>query len=219
MQVCANMHICTHIWTSQVVLVAKNPPANAGDVRSIPGLGRSSGVGNGSPLQYSCLEKFLGQRSLAGCSPWGRKESDMTGYTHTYIYNMYFRSHEFTSVLSIQICLFRVLFTFLHSIILSSSVRTLSLESLSIFTHLLNSVYHLKLFQNCFAHIVTKRTSMEFVCDFPFPCTLPEAENISLNTVFVLHSPTPPRFLHFQCIYLYPLEIQLNSFVLLCFQF
>ena len=116
----------------------------------------------------------------------------MTGYTHTYIYNMYFRSHEFTSVLSIQICLFRVLFTFLHSIILSSSVRTLSLESLSIFTHLLNSVYHLKLFQNCFAHIVTKRTSMEFVCNFPFPSTLPEAENISLNTVFVLHSFFPP---------------------------
>ena len=27
MQVCANMHICTHIWASQVVLVAKNPPA------------------------------------------------------------------------------------------------------------------------------------------------------------------------------------------------
>ena len=37
----------------------KNPPANAGDagdVRSIPGLGRSSGGGNGNPLQYSCLE-------------------------------------------------------------------------------------------------------------------------------------------------------------------
>ena len=37
----------------------KNPPANAGDVRdvgSIPGSGRSPGVGNGNPLQYSCLE-------------------------------------------------------------------------------------------------------------------------------------------------------------------
>ena len=44
---------------SQVVLVVKNPPANAGDVRdasSIPGLGRSSGEGNGHLLQYSCLE-------------------------------------------------------------------------------------------------------------------------------------------------------------------
>ena len=44
---------------SQVVLVVKNPPANAGDVRdmgSIPGSGRSSGGGRGNPLQYSCLE-------------------------------------------------------------------------------------------------------------------------------------------------------------------
>ena len=36
--------------------VVKNPPANAGDVGSIPGLGRSPGEGNGTPLQYSCLE-------------------------------------------------------------------------------------------------------------------------------------------------------------------
>ena len=39
-------------------IFAKNLPANAGDTRgmgSIPGLGRSPGVGNGSPLQYSCL--------------------------------------------------------------------------------------------------------------------------------------------------------------------
>ena len=39
--------------------MVKNTPANAGDIRdagSIPGLGRSSGEGNGYPLQYSCLE-------------------------------------------------------------------------------------------------------------------------------------------------------------------
>ena len=39
--------------------VVKNPPANAedaGDVGSIPGSGRSPGVGNGNPLQYSCLK-------------------------------------------------------------------------------------------------------------------------------------------------------------------
>ena len=33
----------------------KNPPANAGDVASISGQGRSPGEGNGNPLQYSCL--------------------------------------------------------------------------------------------------------------------------------------------------------------------
>ena len=36
--------------------MVKNPPANAGDVGSIPGLGRSPGGGHGNPLQYSCLE-------------------------------------------------------------------------------------------------------------------------------------------------------------------
>ena len=43
----------------QTVLLVKNPPANAGDIRdagSMPGSGRSPGVGNGNPLQYSCLE-------------------------------------------------------------------------------------------------------------------------------------------------------------------
>ena len=40
-------------------LVVKKPPANAGDIRdlgSVPWLGKSSGGGNGNPLQYSCLE-------------------------------------------------------------------------------------------------------------------------------------------------------------------
>ena len=51
---------------------------NAGDLGSIPGLGRYPGGGHSNPLQYSCLENPHGQRSLAGCSSWGRKESDMT---------------------------------------------------------------------------------------------------------------------------------------------
>ena len=44
---------------SQVVLIVKNLPANAGDTGdtgSIPGLGRSPGEGHGNPLQYSYLE-------------------------------------------------------------------------------------------------------------------------------------------------------------------
>ena len=42
-----------------MVLVVKNPPAKAGDIRdidSIPGSGRSPGGGHGNQLQYSCLE-------------------------------------------------------------------------------------------------------------------------------------------------------------------
>ena len=52
---------------SQFVLMVKNRPANAGDVRklgSIPGSGRSPGGGNGNPLQYSCLENTTDRR------PW-----------------------------------------------------------------------------------------------------------------------------------------------------
>ena len=41
----------------------KNPPANAGDVVSIPGSGRSPGEGNDNPLQYSCLENPMERRA------------------------------------------------------------------------------------------------------------------------------------------------------------
>ena len=56
----------------------KDPPFNAGDLGSIPGLGRFPGGGHGNPLQCSCLEIPHGQRSLADYSPWGCKELDMT---------------------------------------------------------------------------------------------------------------------------------------------
>ena len=64
--------------------MGNNPPASAGDLRhsgSIPGPGRSPGEGRGTPLQYACLENPYGQRSLAGYSPWGRKESDTAEVT------------------------------------------------------------------------------------------------------------------------------------------
>ena len=53
-------------WSSQVALVVKNLPANAGDIRDadlIPGSGRSPGGGHGNPLQYSCLEEPGGLHS------------------------------------------------------------------------------------------------------------------------------------------------------------
>ena len=67
-----------------MALVVKNLPANAGDIRDldlIPGSGRSPGGGHGNPSQYSCLENPYGQRSLAGYSPWGHRESDTTEVT------------------------------------------------------------------------------------------------------------------------------------------
>ena len=44
----------------------KNPPANARDVGSIPGSGRSNGVGNDNPLQYSCLENSIHRGTWQG---------------------------------------------------------------------------------------------------------------------------------------------------------
>ena len=40
-------------------MVLRNLPANARDAGLIPGLGRSPGIGNGNPLQYSCLENSM----------------------------------------------------------------------------------------------------------------------------------------------------------------
>ena len=56
----------------------KESTCNAGDLCSIPGLGRSPGEEHGNPLQYACLENPQGQRNLAGYRPWGSKESDTT---------------------------------------------------------------------------------------------------------------------------------------------
>ena len=59
-------------------LDGKEFACNAGDLHSIPALGKSPGRGHGNPLQYSCLENPHGQREPAGYSPWGCKQSDMT---------------------------------------------------------------------------------------------------------------------------------------------
>ena len=56
--------------------MVKNPPGNAGDVRSIPGSARSLGGGNGNPLQYSCWENSMDRGAWRAYSPWGHKESD-----------------------------------------------------------------------------------------------------------------------------------------------
>ena len=67
----------------QGVLVVKDPPANAGDIRdacSIPGSGRSPGGVHGSHSSFLHRESH-GQRSLMGYSPKGHTESDTTEAT------------------------------------------------------------------------------------------------------------------------------------------
>ena len=53
----------------------KNQPANAGDVGSAPGSGRSSGGGNGHPLQYPCLKKIPWTEEPGGIQSMGSQRA------------------------------------------------------------------------------------------------------------------------------------------------
>ena len=66
-----------------MALVVKNPPANAGDVREVGStLGGEDPLEEGTATHSSLLAwRSHGQRSLAGHSPQGHKESDMTEVT------------------------------------------------------------------------------------------------------------------------------------------
>ena len=68
--------------------MVKESACLVGDLGLIPRLGRSLVGGHGNPLQYYCLEKPHGQRSLVGYTSCSRKESDTTEqlntHTHTH---------------------------------------------------------------------------------------------------------------------------------------
>ena len=82
----AYIHILIY-RASQVALVVKNLPANAGDTTdtgSTPGLGRSPGVGNGNLLQYSCLENPMDKGSWrATIHGAAESQTSLTVRTHT----------------------------------------------------------------------------------------------------------------------------------------
>ena len=72
------------LWASQVELVVKNPPANAGDLKdvgSIPVSGTIPWRRAWQPTPVFLPGESYGQRSLVGYSPQGRKESVMTEVT------------------------------------------------------------------------------------------------------------------------------------------
>ena len=71
-----------------MVQLIKNLPASVGDTRDmglIPGSGRSPGVGNGNPLQYSCLENSMDRGAWEAIVHGGHQESDMTEHTRLMI--------------------------------------------------------------------------------------------------------------------------------------
>ena len=89
--------VLPYYMASQVELAVKNPPANAGDARdagSIPGLGRSPRVGNGTPLQHSCLE-----------NPMNRGDWRTTGH----------RVAEHWTQLSMHVCVCACVHTHTHT--------------------------------------------------------------------------------------------------------
>ena len=75
-------------WVSLVAQTVENLPA-VQETWFAPWVGRAPRGGQGSPLYYSCLENPHGQRSLAGDSPWGRRESDMTEQLSTAEQNVF----------------------------------------------------------------------------------------------------------------------------------
>ena len=96
-QICAYIRICHPInlcvyfpqfTTFQVSLVIKNLAANAEDTRdaiSVPGLGRSSTVGNGNPLQYSCLKNSMGRGAWQATIHRATKsQTCLSDWAHTY---------------------------------------------------------------------------------------------------------------------------------------
>ena len=73
-------------WTSLMVQMVKESTCNAEDLGSIPGLERSSGEGNGNPLQYSCLKNFKNRRAWrATVHAVAKSQTRLRDqYTHTY---------------------------------------------------------------------------------------------------------------------------------------
>ena len=78
---------CFNEGTSQVAQVVKNPPANSGDVGVVGSISsQKDPLGKEMATFLFLLEKSHGQRSLAGYSTWGCRESDTTEPIHATFY-------------------------------------------------------------------------------------------------------------------------------------
>ena len=79
-----------------MVLVVKNLPASAGDSRDvslIPGLGKSPGVGNDTPVQYFCLENSISRRAWWATIYGAAKSRTLLSTLHAY--NSIIKSNEY----------------------------------------------------------------------------------------------------------------------------
>ena len=100
-----------------VAEMVKRTACSAGDPVLIPRWGRSPGGGHDNPLQYSCVENPHGERSLAGYSSWGHKES--VGTIEWLILSLSFMAPRFSSIftpyisISKKYCVFSLYFLFI----------------------------------------------------------------------------------------------------------
>ena len=74
--------------------VVKNPPANLGDIGSIPGSGRSSRRRNGNPLQYSCWKNAMVRGVWWAAVPGGCKESHNQATEHAPTHAKVFKARK-----------------------------------------------------------------------------------------------------------------------------
>ena len=74
--------------------VIKTLPANAGDADSVPGLGRSPGVGNDNLLRYSCLENSMDRAWWAIVHRAAKSQARLNDRAHTAHYGMGQMGHQ-----------------------------------------------------------------------------------------------------------------------------
>ena len=94
--------------------VVKNLPANAKDTKdmgSIPGSARYSGVRNGNPFQYACLENSM-DKNLAGYNLRGNKDSDTTQHIRFFFH--YTPSHNILALVSYYFLVTKVIFSVIN---------------------------------------------------------------------------------------------------------
>ena len=125
--------LCYTFWTSQVALVVKIPPVNAGDTRatgSIPGLGWPPREGSVNPLQYSWLKNYMDRgtwqaavlevtKSLIWLNNWAQHST----HTHTPIHT-HIKLNHFAVHLKLTQCCKSIVLQYKSKVITCSTSRT-----------------------------------------------------------------------------------------------
>ena len=102
--------------------MVKNLPANAEDMGSIPGSGRSHGGGNGNPLQYSCLENPMDrgawQATVHGVA---KSQTQLRDYKTT--------KHQIDRYISYLMDVFHAIYTYMYHFISNRGTQILSMNN------------------------------------------------------------------------------------------